>query len=441
MKRKIFYEYIPIEKNQSAINWLSQFEMGDRQLATQLLKSLELVSRDDFADGLRKLIIERANATLGPIALYAEREIRCRKKIPNRLFKESRGKRKRACGASGPLAVKPTKPYDPSVGSEGIVANLINGLCKEYSQIFLNHPGPEQIRRNKVRAFWIVTDQVGSGNRVRQYLEAAWLVRSVRSWWSSKLLNFSVLAYGSTDLGQEYVSSHPSKPSVFSVKPVPTIRTVFSDVEATKMERLCETYNPTPKDSSSYPWLSSSHPLGYGGTGALMIFAHGAPNNVPLIFHKASAKNKSRQKWVPLFPSRISAGIDSASYGVSLTTEQVHRRLTKLGEEGLTKSRVVNSDLPTREIFMLLTALSKPPRCKDLVLSRRSGLETTKVRHLCALMTEYGWLDSQRKLTDLGQGQLHHARKAIAHTCQEGQTLKVQINEIPYYPKSLRFPV
>jgi hypothetical protein len=412
--------------------------MGDRLLAEELLKSVLLISRDDFADKIRELILEKADATPGVIALYAERELRQRNGVPDRLFKESRRKIKRAEGVMGPLAVKPTKGYDHSVGSEGIVAQLISELAKAYPEKFLDHPGPERIRRREIRAFWVVTDFVGSGDRVGKYLTAAWRVRSIRSWWSGKFLRFAVLAYGSTELGEKIVRSHPSKPDVLAAVPAPTIRTVFSPLKAEKMERLCATYNPSKK-STVASWGNEQSPLGYLGTGALMVFSHGAPNNMPLIFHKFSQSNK--RPWVPLFPSRVSAGIDSSSFGVALTPERLQQRLAKLGEKKMMNSRVVNAKLPTREVFALLTALSKPPRLRDLVLSRRSGLDTTKVRHLCAKMTEYGWLDSQRKLTDAGVAQLLHAKKQIDNICQFVKPPTVHFEPIPYYPKSLRPPV
>ena len=136
-----------IETVANAQRWLSQFSLGDRALATQLLQAIQLVSRDEFADGLRALILEKVREHAGPVALYAERELGHRLGVPHRLFKESPGKRKRAVGAVGPPAVKATKPYNISVGSEGIVAQLISELAKGHPQKILDHPGPEQIRK------------------------------------------------------------------------------------------------------------------------------------------------------------------------------------------------------------------------------------------------------------------------------------------------------
>lgn len=432
---------IPIETTESAQRWLSQFSLGDRNPATQLLHALQLVSRDEFADGLRALILEKAEEISGPVALYAERELGHRHGVPHRLFKESTRKPKRAEGAAGPPPVKATKAYDISVGSEGIIAQLISELAKEHPKKFLDHPGPERIRKKKVREFWVVTDMVGSGHRVWRYLQAAWLVRSVRSWWSGGLLRFGVVAYAGTEPGERYVFGHPCKPKYMLVQPAPTIRTVFSVGKAQQMERLCEAYAPAAiADGKAPPWGGpADNPLGYGSAGALLVFSHGAPNNVPPIFHKAS--RSSARPWVPLFPARVSAGIGSEAFGQSLTPEKIKTRLEKLGQHGLARSAVVNTELPTWEVFSILTALSKPPRNNDAVLARRSGFETTRVRRLCRLLSEYGWIDSQQRPTDAGERQLRHARRQLDDERKKTQDSAPTVKLLPYYPKSLRLPV
>jgi hypothetical protein len=428
-----------IAASEQGQKWLDQFSMGDRSLAEDLLGAFLLVSRDDFNVHLRKLILDRAEKADGVIALYAERELGHRFGVPHKLFKESSRKPRRAEGSAGPPAVKATKAYDPSVGSEGIVARLITDLCREFPKRFVSHPGPEQIRRKKVRAFWIVTDLVGSGHRAYRYLQAAWLVRSVRSWWSGRFLKFAVVAYASTQMGESYVRSHRCQPDVIHVMPCPTIDTVLSKTNAEKMKRLCETYNPTADEPGSAPWAWGGPSLGYLSTGALLVFAHGAPNNVPLMFHKTSKRKDAH--WVPLFPSRVTAGIDSRSFGVSLTSKKIQQRLENIGHAALARSAAVKSDIPTGEVFLLLGALSSPPRLNDSVLSRRTGMLTYQVSNLCRLMAKYGWIDSQRRLTDAGVGQLRHARSKMAEAMKDLTSHVGEVTQTPYYPKSLRQPV
>ncbi|SFR74942.1 hypothetical protein SAMN05428960_1042 [Mitsuaria sp. PDC51] len=430
-----------VETTESAQQWLGQFPLGDKALATELLRALRLVSRDEFADGLRAHILERAEAVHGTVALYAERELGSRLGIPHRLFKETTGRRKRAIGAMGPPPVKSTKAYDASVGSEGLVAQLISQLVKEHPKKFLDHPGPERIRKAKVKEFWVVTDLVGSGYRIRSYLEAAWRVRSVRSWWSGELLKFGVVAYASTEKGERLIDAHSTKARVTHVHPAPTIDTEFSIGKALQMKRLCEAYAPAVYgDGKAPPWGGGTgNPLGFGSLGTLIVFAHGAPNTSPSFLHKAS--RSASRPWTPLFPSRVTASLGSDAFGQALTPERVLRRLEKLGQQRLARSRVVKSELSAWEVLQMLAALASPPRANDRVLATRSGFDVSKVRRLCRLLGEYGWIDSQRRMTDAGAGQLKHARKQWTESIQEADFQPRSVKILPYYPKSLRHPV
>ena len=428
-----------IVKTEQVQNWLCQFSLGDRHLVEQMLCEMIFVSRDDFHDHLRELIRFEATKVNGAIALYTERELRHYKGVPNRLFiNESKRRPRRVEGSAGPQVVKATKAYDQSVGSEGLVANLITELNREAPDKFLINPGPDQIRKKKVRAFWVVTDLVGSGKRAESYLEAAWRVHSVTSWWSRKLITFGVFAYASTEMGAKRVKQHPCKPSVFQVISCPTIESVFPEKLAEKVKKLCAAYNPVQNDPSNAPWAEASS-LGWGNIGALMVFAHGAPNNVPLLFHKKS-KRKNRP-WIPLFPSRVTASLPSGQFGVGLTADKIQSRLHKMGRRGLARVAIsLDDDIDAGEVILLLGALSRPPRMNDTVLSNRSGLPRMKVFKLCEKLMSYGWIDSQRRLTDAGRGQVRHARLRAENQLQ-GLPLVESIEKIPYYPKSLRHPV
>ena len=187
-----------------------------------------MVSADEFLDRLEALVEARVAPGRTPIGLYAEREIRKYKGVPNRLFKEKsfRG-RSRAMGA-GPKPVQSPRTIDPEVGSEGLIALAITGLCRRNRSVFISHPGPDQIRKRKVRTFLLLTDFIGSGFRARNYLDAAWRLASVKSWWSFGWLRFEVVAYAATEAGKAAVETHPSRPTVHLVAACPTISSRFT---------------------------------------------------------------------------------------------------------------------------------------------------------------------------------------------------------------------
>ncbi len=199
-------------RSETTVAWLSQFDPSDQNDASAILSAMRLVSRDTFAERLRELILQRAADGGRPVGLYVEREVRRQAGKPDPLFQETSTNVRRAHGG-GPEPVQSLRAHARDVGSEGIVAQLVSELCRQRPGQLLDHPGPDAIRKMKVRRFFLLTDFIGSGQRARTYLDAAWRVRSVRSWWSArraKGMSFEVVAFAGTTNGRANVEDHPS---------------------------------------------------------------------------------------------------------------------------------------------------------------------------------------------------------------------------------------
>src|SRR5205085_5170890 len=92
---------------------------------------------------------------------------------------------------------------------------------------------------------------IGSGQRARTYLDSAWRVCSVRSWWSArrvKGLSFEVIAFAGTTVGRAYVEDHPSAPRVSVVTSCPTVDSAFSGERRDAIRDLCLRYDPLGRD-------------------------------------------------------------------------------------------------------------------------------------------------------------------------------------------------
>lgn len=405
-------------KAEPTLAWLGQFEPEDQPVAVALLRAMTLVSRDAFAEGLRALLLARLAKGKGPIGVYVERELRHRHGVPFRLFKESRTKVRRAYGV-GPPPVQPTQAYDADVGSEGLVAQMVSEVCRTHSQQVFNHPGPDSIRKHRIRRFVLVTDFIGSGKRARTYLQAAWRVRSVRSWWSGRAirgLSFEVVAYAATQTGRAFVERHPSRPEVHVAVGCPTLDTEFSNSDVRK---LCVKYSPVPP--------SVMPPTGFDHGGALIAFAHGVPNNAPPILHKRG------RGWAPLFPARVTSAtrqhFSTAQDAEAIRTHLVEMRQARLAEAG----QVAGAKPHAQNLLMVLAALSRPPRAAEAI-SRKTGLTVIEVEVALKAALKNDWVDGQYRLTDIGHAQLHQARKAPPDD-------PLPIDAPPfYYPSSLRAP-
>ena len=402
--------------------WLGQFDPADQPVACNLLRAMTLVSRDAFFERLRQLILARLSEGSEPVGLYAERELGHRHGVPHRLFKETETKVRRASG-SGPQPVKPTKAYNPDVGSEGLVAHIISELCRENPKRFYSHPGPDEIRRSQIRRFMLITDFIGSGTRVHNYLQAAWKVRSVRSWWSARAqkgLSFEVIAYSAAPEGKSHVEGHPAQPTVHLVTSCPTLQTVGRPQNRLAMMDLCKKYSPVG--------VSVFDPLGFGRGGALIAFAHGVPNNTPAILHKKSAR------WTPLFRARVTSSA-RGNFPSEDDQEDIRGRLVELGHTRLAAAKWLLQAKPhARKLLLAMAALNRSPRSAEAI-SGRTGLTIMQVDEALARALTYGWIDGKNVLTNSGHAELDRARK------RQISSTKLAVEENTYYcPTSLRAP-
>jgi len=411
-----------LSETEEGIEWIKQLRLDDQLLGCNLLNAVTLVSHDEFVAGLRQLIIDKSKNVNGMVALFAEREVkRGKNRVPHRLYKEPYRKKKRRAYGMGPQPVQPAKNYDLTIGSEGIISWLVSELCIEFPEKFLCHPSPDQIRNKKIRMFILVTDIIGSGNRACEYLESAWRVASIRSWKSLKYLSFGVIAYSGTTLGARSVKHHKSKPTLDLVIPCPTIDSEFDQETLIRIKSLCVYYDPVDHDS-----IES---LGYKGSGALIAFSHGCPNNMPRILHKPKKKI-----WKPIFPKRRTSATRYI-FGEKDNPNELKKRLDRLHETRLSKGHWISKvSKEGQKIVILLAALRRGPRFSEAI-ARKTGLTIPEIEIILDKLRQWGWVTDGLYLTEVGKGQLSHTRKMT------GPDIKIRdIKNETYFPKLLRAP-
>ena len=398
--------------------WLDQFNPADKPSAIELLESIVFVTADHFQQGLTQLLDEVSEEDLSPIALFAERHVPSRDGVPFPLYKHEQGKVRRAVGA-GPRPVQPERDYAHATGSEGLISTMITGVKRGRPDKFLDHPGPEDVRKRKPRRFIIATDFIGSGNRVRRYLEAAWRTPSIASWASYKKIRFEVVAYSGTEAGIKHVEKHPFRPTVHVVIGCPSLLHLLSPIRD-RLVKLCKNYCPAkPKGETTE--------LGYGNTGALLVFAHGAPNNTPLLLHSTA------RKWSPLFRSRSTTNLYPGE--AEKAEDRIDKTLLDLGEIKLSKvSALQHTDPVTRQTILVLAALKRRPRSM-IDASAKTGLPLKVVASTVRRARRAGFLTEDLRLTDAAFNEFAYLRK---------QTPPRKIDEgddTDYYPSMLRPPV
>lgn len=239
-------------------------------------------------------------------------------------------------------------------------------------------------------------------------------MRSIKSWRSRKLLQFTVLAYAATTEGIKRVKSHPCGPNVVFARKCPTI---FSECKpAGSVIKLCKKYYRGSKD-----------PIGYNRTGALIVFKHGCPNNVPPLFHEA------HRGWKPLFDGRSGVfGFDAitpAFGGLDFSTY-----LNAMGYSDLGRKRAFAELSESGKRLALLMCAIKKGTTRIETLCSATGLPISEIEDLRKVAIKQKLLASNFRLTDLGLGTLGSILKA------EVAEVLPKKEETYYYPKQLRLP-
>nr|WP_321361953.1 hypothetical protein [uncultured Hyphomonas sp.] len=400
--------------------WLSQFEGADRDLAVELVENLLYVSTDEFQQRTLQMLRALPNTHTGPFGLYVERKVRRYKGIPNRLFDEQKGKVKRSIGG-GPKPVDSTHAGRHEVGSEGILAQIATQVQRGDPATFFNHPGPNAIRRNKIRRFVLITDFVGTGNQSSEYLDAAWRNASTKSWASGQFLKFIVICHSATPEGRAKILSHTCQPEIIEYQAAPTLSTL-APYRRTAMAIMCDRYGPTYSEAKGIP------SLGYGNCGALIAFAHGVPNNAPRLLFKRG------RKWEPLFPGRVTSAIQPLRRQEK--ADSIARRLLRLSESRIAHlAQAQGLPAGSDETLLVLAALKRRPRTAETV-SSRTELPIAQVKAALMRARAAGWIDADNRLTKQAYTELEVLREkqALAPSRFRGKSGY-------YVPQSLRAPM
>jgi len=402
----------------SATAWLRQFRAADQLAAASLVDALLLLNDDDVASAIRSQLSKLSRGRAGSrrkVALYAEREFAEAAVFRSALRPGRDGVfRMRAHGNAGPLAVSPLRGR-ARVGSEGWAAFIVSQAVEASPKTYLNHPGPDRIRRHRVGTIAIVTDFIGSGGRVRTMIDKFLKAPSVRAWISNGWIDFAVVACAGTANGIRKVESHQISPSVLVSHVVPTFYSTHDMQAVDEWRSLTSRYGPREARGAG--------PEGYGDGGALVAFSYRTPNNTPLLMHQEA------HGWMPLF--RGSPAEDMrAAFGLAPMLNRVRRAAAATAVD-------LAEDLTAKEgrIIVILRAVRGRWRPgQEIAFAEQTGLTVPEILDAKERARAGGLLTEQGRLTDDGQ-------KLI----RAGVTKERRRPDIPtriemYYPQTLRAP-
>lgn len=386
-----------------ASTWLNQFDQEDQPYAAQLLDQLRFVPGATVTDGIRKIV--EASLSSGemqtPVAA-----------VPVLSLEDMSGFDPKQ--VSAPVVFEhfqPSQMIADRPGSEALIAHLIREMTRSCpSGTFAASPMTlKSLQEGETRTLLCVTDYIGSGQQVVNYVETWHRNRSLRSWRSFKWLRTVVVAYAATPAGKLLVEQSPYVDELKLIEIAPDIRHANSMDQ--KVIDICRVY-------AKRAGLRGA--LGYKDSAGLFASSSSVPNNLPAILIKRS------RNWEPFFDGRsVSAALaeelESRAPSVDLPARLLDARQVRLA------MRIQDGEVDQRwhNHIVVLALLPK----SESVLAQFLGVGLPTVKRILRSLESLGLVDSSRRLTEVGKRALVAHRKKPRRT-----TAKLVESDSTYYP-------
>jgi hypothetical protein len=389
-----------------AAEWLEQFEVDDRAGASALLDAVRFVPGGDVVVGVRGMV-ERFISESGcepPVALVpvlSKEDINRPDgppiKSPSTVF----------------VDFDPAQPIANTPGSEALMAHLIGELRRAtIADSILEAPLTlENMRQSKVRILLCVTDYIGSGRQVVDYVAAWYRNPTIKSWCSFGWLKIVVIAYAATQPGKRAVEASTHIHQVDVVEIVPGLNELRRADTSGKAEEVCRLYAKRGKVGPA---------LGYQGSAGLFASSFSVPNNLPAILIRRS------NRWTPFFDGRSVPVRLAEEIGEHRPDTDLPRRLEDAGQTRLAaRQRDGHLDQRWQNYIGMLGLL--PRTDDDMALILGLGLQAT--RDLRESLERLDLVGADREVTAAGRRALAvHRRKP-----RRGLS-RLTPDPSPYYP-------
>ncbi len=412
-----------IRSTEPAEAWLSQFDPDDRDTASLLLESLQLVSHSEFQNGLTELLSETRAQSPRPVAAFAIREPDDIELPPPQ----------RVANTEAPPGIwhyfeevdKTNRPnavgQGAGVGSEGTVATLVRDMTiQEGSSAFLDHPSIDSMCCVKARRAFLVDDVIGSGTRASNFVDAFVNHKTIKSWHSRGYLTITVIAYAGTEQGIQRVRSHHYVKDVVCAHTISQADLLWSDTDGYNVVELCRKYALRTR--------APKIPFGYGDAFSLIVFEHGCPNTAPPILWLDS----KQPEWHAMFKQRPGTGF--TVWPIPLDPkERAERLLRQMGQAKLVGTAWMHHVQPLgRQRLLLLAAVAKRLR-KTCILASIVGLSEHQVLRLLLDCVRSDWMTWDHRITPRGLQELESARRVGLLDRED-----VELRDEFYFPRALR---
>ncbi len=385
--------------------WIKQFAPEDKYYAKELVESLIYITHDNFINSMKEDLLNYIKTLTGNIALFAVRDILSSEVdyFPN--YSEK------------PLKIN----NNQGVGSPGEITHFIRDFRKKYNENdnLFDHPSLQSMKVNKVRNIIFINDIGASGTQIYDFFKFFFRNKTIKSWWSSKLISFHVYSHNLSSQGMHTL--------VYYNKYIPR-NNIFYNIHASygakdwdlkkrqKIENICLKYGNL---------IDPEKALGYKDSFSLYIYSHKCPNNVPIIIW-----GEKENVWIPLMYTRPNFEISSSFIG---SYQFIYTLYAKLKIYVKKNSYILRSD--TKKSILILKYLSKFRGNQDSV-KKFLDLNNFQWDYYIKELKQFNWLDPYEKITEQG----YLVLKKINKRKKERTKIDIEENYDFYYPSSLQAP-
>ena len=279
---------LPLSNEPSVQEWIQQFDYPDQAYVRLLCDELRFVTA---AEVNRWLSVELSILVSG-FFLQSNKRIVC---IPipelhprqKSYFEIPKGNRRtpgwrqtlRSFDDKAPEIIQYKKDIrNPGIGSEANMAQIITrvGRRNNRSKMIL-HPTVGLMRKEQTKDVVFIEDNIASGNRAVTFVQSFLRHPSVKSWFSSRRFNITILCYSISDRAEKLLSNMGVR--VHSQTQCPTLfsNTNLTSNQKERIRAICIKHTRRENQHMA---------MGFKGSESMLIFEFGSTNNIPAIFHK-----------------------------------------------------------------------------------------------------------------------------------------------------------
>jgi hypothetical protein len=404
-------------ETERGVAWIAQFELDDRPTASALLDSIRVASASVVLAGVRGRL-ERYIANSSdrlPVAVFPV------------LAKEDMTLLRP--GETMPEFPVAFHDFDPSQGlpaAPGSEASMAN-IAREVGRGLIAHEMIKQdvekpitigtLREMRAKTLVFITDYIGSGKQVFDYVGAWYRNPTIRSWMSYGLIKSVVISYATSRVGHDAIRAISRAPELEVIEMAPSVGSPAEWQYRRDIVALCEIYAKRADLKEA--------PLGFADSAGLFASALSVPNNLPAILWESAP-----DRWMPFFEGRtMSAELANAIGDFVPSRDLVHE--LELAQERRLASRFVDGTVRSRWAPYLAILALLP--ADDTWVAERTGQTVPKIGAIRAALVQLGLVEANGEQTLSGRRAIERSRRQ-----RRVVTAGLHGSNSPYYPRFTR---